>query len=115
VRKLAEEAQSAAGQIASLIGEIQDATGRAITAVDHAGTLVVDGAETVEQTRVAFSQILDGTTSVDGALADVASVAEQNSAAAQQMSASSQEQERAAQDLAATSQELSAIVAQFRV
>jgi methyl-accepting chemotaxis protein len=57
VRKLAEESQTAAGQIAALIGEIQSETGRAVQAVDEGARRTQDGVATVEQTRVAFEQI----------------------------------------------------------
>ncbi len=57
VRKLAEESQSAAGQISALIGEIQAETQNVVDVVAEGGRRTADGVATVEQTREAFEAI----------------------------------------------------------
>jgi methyl-accepting chemotaxis protein len=57
VRKLAEESQSAAGQISQLIGEIQTETNKVVGVVADSAKRTEDGVGTVEQTREAFEQI----------------------------------------------------------
>ena len=56
VRKLAEESQGAAGQIAALIGEIQAETGRVVDVVERRRPRTEDGVATVEQAREAFER-----------------------------------------------------------
>ncbi len=143
VRKLAEESQTAAGQIAALIGEIQSETARVVGVVGESARLTDDGVATVERTREAFEdigqavedmgsriagiaagveEITAATQRVEHDIGEVAAVAEQSSASAEQVSASTQEtsastQEIAAsaQDLAATAERLNALVRRFTV
>src|SRR3954462_13750010 len=141
VRKLAEESQSAAGQIAGLIGEIQTETKKVVGVVADGAKRTDDGVATVEQTREAFEQIGASAEAMTGRVADiagaigqiaseadrmqsdigeVASVAESSSASAEQVSASTEEtsastQEIAssAQALASTAEQLAALVGRF--
>ena len=94
VRKLAEESQRAAASISDLIGEIQKATQEAVGVVDR-------------EARGAFTRISESSQSAHGALAEVAAVAEQSSAATEQVSASTEQTSASAQELAATAEELS--------
>ncbi len=57
VRKLAEQSQTAAQQIADLIGAIQTDTTSAVTAMQEGRTAVVEGAQSVEGLRTVFDQI----------------------------------------------------------
>jgi methyl-accepting chemotaxis protein len=143
VRKLAEESQSAAGQISALIAEIQAETQNVVTVVEEGGRRTADGVATVEQTREAFEAIGLAVADVTGRVNDiatavhqisaeaqraenditeVAAVAEQSSASAEQVSASTEEtsastQEIAAsaQELAGTAQQLDAVVSRFKL
>ena len=94
VRKLAEESQRAAATISELIGEIQKATHEAVGVVDR-------------EARGAFTRIAESSQSAHGALAEVAAVAEQSTAATEEVSASTQQTSASAQELAATAEELS--------
>jgi methyl-accepting chemotaxis protein len=142
VRKLAEESQSAAAQIASLIGEIQTETNKVVEVVADGAKRTEDGVATVEQTREAFEQIGTSVEAMTGRVAEiataigqiageadrmqtditeVASVAEASSASAEQVSASTEEtsastQEIAssAQELASTAEQLAALVGRFK-
>ena len=57
VRKLAEQSQSAAQQIADLIGAIQTDTESAVAAMQAGRTAVVEGAQSVEGLRTVFDHI----------------------------------------------------------
>ena len=57
VRKLAEQSQTAAQQIADLIGAIQEDTGSAVAAMQEGRTAVVEGAQSVESLREVFDHI----------------------------------------------------------
>ena len=57
VRKLAEQSQTAAQQIADLIGAIQTDTGSAVAAMQAGRTAVVEGAQSVEELRTVFDNI----------------------------------------------------------
>jgi len=134
VRKLAEESQSAAGQISSLIGEIQNETENVVGVVAEGGRRTADGVATVEQTREAFEaigQAVEDVTSrvgeiatavhqisaearrAENDIAEVAAVAEQSSASAEQVSASTQQTSASTQEIASNAQELSGIATQL--
>ena len=57
VRKLAEQSQTAAQQIADLIGAIQTDTESAVSAMQEGRTAVVEGAQSVEGLRLVFDNI----------------------------------------------------------
>ena len=141
VRKLAEESQSAASSIATLIEEIQHETRHAVEVVEDGSRQTEDGAATVEQARDAFVRISDAVQDVGSRVEQIASsiqeiasagsrmqdsmnsvaaVAEQSSASSQQVSASTQQTSASteqiaasATDLARTAEELERLVGQF--
>jgi methyl-accepting chemotaxis protein len=143
VRKLAEESQSAAGQISALISEIQAETQNVVVVVEEGNQRTADGVATVEQTREAFEAIGQAVADVTGQVNDiatavhqisaeatraeaditeVAAVAEQSSASAEQVSASTeqtsastQEIAASAEELAATAESLNSIVSRFKL
>jgi methyl-accepting chemotaxis protein len=127
VRKLAEESQQAAGSIASLVAEIQAETERAVSVVEDGAARTEDGVATVEAARASFAQIgeavevtsahvaeiaraigaiADSSQKVDADVGEVATVAEQSSAAAQQVAASSHETVASTQQIVASAEEL---------
>jgi methyl-accepting chemotaxis protein len=143
VRKLAEESQQAAGQIAGLISEIQTETARVVGVVAEGAQRTSDGVATVAETRTAFERI-DGAVqemsdrvgeiasavqqiaaeaqSAETSIADVASVAEQSSASAEQVSASTQQTSASTQEIASsaselarTAEQLAQLVGRFKV
>jgi methyl-accepting chemotaxis protein len=143
VRKLAEESQDAAGQIAGLIGEIQTETRKVVGVVADGAKRTEDGVATVEQAREAFELIGSAVEEVgarvaeiaaaveqisaeadraQGGISEVAAVAEQSSASAEQVSASTQQTSASTQEIAASAQELARtaeqlerLVARFRL
>src|SRR3954452_15129863 len=127
VRKLAEESQSAAGSISSLIGEIQRETAKAVEVVEDGARRTEDGVATVEQARESFltlgmsvqdmnervdriaaaiQQIASASHQVGSDMAEVAAVAEQSSASSQQVSASTQQTSASTQQIAASAREM---------
>ncbi len=135
VRKLAEESQDAAGQIAGLIGEIQAETQKVVGVVADGAKRTDDGVTTVEQTREAFEQIGAAveqmteriteiasaahqisaeTSEMEGSISEVAAVAEESSASAEQVSASTQETSASTQEIAASAQELARTAEQLQ-
>jgi methyl-accepting chemotaxis protein len=127
VRKLAEESQSAAAQIGTLIGEIQAETGKVVLAVADGAKRTADGVATVERTRETFERIdtavelvTNGVQEIATAIAhiadeaqqaehdilEVASVAEQSSASAEELSATTHQTNASTQGIAASAQQL---------
>jgi methyl-accepting chemotaxis protein len=143
VRKLAEESQRAAHEIAGLIGAIQDETSKAVTVVEDGARKTADGATVVEQAREAFTaigkavddmasrieliaataaRVTSSATSMQEDLAEVASVAQESSATTEEVSASTEQTSASTQEVAASAEELSAnaealtqLVSQFRI
>lgn len=143
VRKLAEQSQEAAKQIAELIGEIQEDTDKAVVAMNEGTGEVKVGAQVVNDAGQAFVSIVDsiekvsqqiasvsnavdeitrGTTSVVESMEDIdrksKNIAEETqsvSAATEEQSASMQEIAAASQGLAKIAQELHEVAGKFRL
>ena len=129
VRKLAEEAQGAAGKIAIIITEIQSDTQRVVDVVAESGTRTEAGVAAVASTREAFEaiggsivQVTEQIDRIAGLTTQVAEVAESASAAAEQVSASTQQTNASAQEISATAQRvagaaeaLDQVVSRFRL
>ncbi len=127
VRKLAEESQQAAAQIAQLIGAIQVETSKTVAVVQDGARRTDEGASVVEQTRQAFERIgaavedmtarveviaaiseqtASGAGRMQASITEVAAVAEQSSASAEEVSASTEETAAATQQITASAREL---------
>jgi methyl-accepting chemotaxis protein len=127
VRKLAEESQSSATLISTLIAEIQDQTRRAVGVVEGGASRTDDSVTTVEQARAAFEaigasvddmsarieqiaaaaqQIASGASKMRDDVSEIAAVAEESSASTEQVSASTQQTSASSQQIAASAQEL---------
>ena len=142
VRKLAEQSQQAAQQIADLIGAIQTDTTSAVTAMQEGRTAVVEGAQSVEGLREVFDRIqglIDQVSSkvesmsdsgasvareadgiahemqnIDQGARHVADEMQSVSAAAEEQSASAQEISDASDSLARLAQELQNELKKYR-
>ena len=127
VRKLAEESQSSATLISTLIGEIQDQTRHAVEVVEGGAKRTDDSVTTVDQARAAFEaigtsvddmnarieqiaaaaqQIAAGASKMRDDVSEIAAVAEESSASTEQVSASTQQTSASSQQIAASAQEL---------
>jgi methyl-accepting chemotaxis protein len=134
VRKLAEESQSAAAEISTLISEMQSETGKVVGVVADGAKRTEDGVATVERTREAFeaigravedmsarvAEIATTTTQIsaeaeraESEVGEVASVAEESSASAEQVSASTQQTSASTQEIAASAQSLAVTAEQL--
>jgi methyl-accepting chemotaxis protein len=127
VRKLAEEARTAASTIGVLVTEVQAETAGVVDLVEAGAARAEASATTVEAAREGFLRIGEGvkdvTTRVEAIaaslaqaaaagvrleadMAEVAAVAQQSSATSEEASASTQETSASTQEVAATAQEL---------
>lgn len=128
VRKLAEDAQASAGEIAGLVNDIRGQTDQAIAAME-AGTETVEiGFVAVNRNRQAFLDISDAVRGlhessseisalaagiaddageVRGQIEEVASVAEESSASTEQVSASTEETSAATEEVTAAAARVS--------
>ena len=134
VRKLAEESQESASQIAALVGEIQAETDRVVGVVAAGAQRTADGVSTVARTREAFEgiggaieemgdrvaeiaaavqRIAEEAERAESDVSDVASVAEESSASAEQVSASTEQTSASTQEIAASAQALAGTAEQL--
>jgi methyl-accepting chemotaxis protein len=129
VRKLAEESQQSAQQIAELIERVQ-ADVRGVAGIGaKRDDLSAAAGERQQEAAAAFAQIESAVVTVSSqvqqiatATGEVAAVAEQSSASAEEVSASTEETSASAQEIAASAQELahtaeqlSELVAEFKL
>lgn len=143
VRKLAEQSQEAAKQIADLIGEIQGDTDKAVIAMNDGTREVKHGSEVVDAAGVAFQDIANLVTQVSDQVREISAAMQQMASGSQQIvssvkdidnsskktveatqtvSAATQEQSASVEEIAASSkilaemaEELQASVMKFRI
>jgi len=135
VRKLAEQSQDAAKQIAVLIGEIQNDTDKAVVAMDDGTREVKLGAEVVNASGVAFQEIATMVTQVSdqtktistaieqmainsqqivGSVKQIDELSKMASGEAQAVSAATQEQSASMEEIASSSQALANMAMELR-
>ncbi len=85
VRKLAEQSASAAGNISSLINEIQKEIVNAVKAMDNGTIAVKDGINMVDQAGTSFADILKDINYIASQMQDVSAVTEEISAGTHNM------------------------------
>lgn len=143
VRKLAEQSQEAAKQIASLLGEIQGDTEQAVLAMNDGTREVQKGAGVVNEAGVAFKEIMNVVSRVSEQMKDISysiqqmaggsrkivnsfetidKLSQQTAGETQTVSAATEEQLASMEEIASSSQALSQLaqdlqnaVSQFRV
>ena len=135
VRKLAEQSQDAAKQIALLIGEIQGETDKAVVAMNDGTREVKVGAEVVNASGIAFQEITvvinkvsDQTKEISGAIEQMAigsqqivglvkqidALSKKASGEAQTVSAATEEQSASMEEIASSSQALANLAMNLR-
>lgn len=135
VRKLAEQSQSAAKQIADMIGEIQQDTDRAVAAmsdgtretklgaevIDSTGqvfmeiaTLVTQVAEQIKEISAAMQQINGASRQIVGSIATVSQLNEKSADEAQTVSAATEEQLASMEEIASSSQALARLAQELQ-
>lgn len=108
VRKLAEQSQDAAKQIASLIGEIQGETEKAVTAMDDGTREVKIGAEVVNESGQAFQEIATRVNHVASQVKEISQAIEHMAEGSQKIVASVQEIDQLSKNASSESQSVSA-------
>lgn len=135
VRKLAEQSQDAAKQIATLIGEIQGDTEKAVVAMDDGTREVKLGAEVVNESGKAFQEIATMVTNVSdqtreisaaieemaigsqqivGSVKKIDELSKKASGEAQTVSAATEEQSASMEEIASSSQALAHLAMDLR-
>lgn len=135
VRKLAEQSQEAAKQIADLILEIQAETNQAVDAMETGIQEVVLGSEAVngagdafneiivtinkvskqvQEVSIASEQMAAGAEQALSAIQNVASISEETAASAQEVAAATEEQTASIQEVAASSTVLTQLAEELR-
>ncbi|SDF33668.1 methyl-accepting chemotaxis protein [Sporolituus thermophilus] len=143
VRKLAEQSEAAAKEIAAIIGDIQRQTDEAVKAMDTGSQEVANGVQVVAASGKAFEEIYQAIKNmhqeveqivaladrqqqssgeVEQAIHTIADAARANAASAEQVAAASEEQNAAVEEIAASTAslakmaaELQEVVAKFKV
>ncbi|BCJ87197.1 methyl-accepting chemotaxis protein [Effusibacillus dendaii] len=108
VRKLAEQSDSSAHQIAALIREIQADTERSVEAMETGTHEVEMGMKMVREAGNAFAKIVSASQKVAGQIQEVSAASEQMSASSEEVTASLEEMARSAKESAASSQSIAA-------
>ncbi|HEY3766040.1 MAG TPA: methyl-accepting chemotaxis protein, partial [Gaiellales bacterium] len=121
VRKLAEDSQRAAEQIATLVGEIQSQTEGAVAVVEEGSKRTVESGATVQTAREAFEQIAVSVADMRmriGQIADatgeLSAVSEESSAASEEVAASTSETSASTQQIAASAHQLAVTAEQLQ-
>lgn len=112
VRKLAEQSNSSAEQIVSLIGSLQNGIHAMTNNMQHVSTKVHAGVVGVTETGKSFEEILHTTSEVSNQIMSVSAVAEQMSASAQQMFATFETLQHAAATTTANTVQSASVVKQ---
>ncbi|KYZ76791.1 chemotaxis protein [Anaerosporomusa subterranea] len=108
VRKLAEQSQDAAKQIATLIGEIQGDTDQAVVAMSAGTREVKVGTEVVTTAGHAFSEIAVLVTEVSGQVKEISAAIQQMASGSQQIVSSVKEIDELSKNAAGEAQTVSA-------
>ncbi|WNQ12773.1 methyl-accepting chemotaxis protein [Paenibacillus aurantius] len=108
VKKLALQSEASAGKIEALVSGLQQATGRAVQAMERGKAEVEKGRSVMNEAGEALHSILTETGEVAGQIQEISAAAEQMSAGTEQISASMEEMSRISGDSAAESQNAAA-------
>jgi methyl-accepting chemotaxis protein len=135
VRKLAEQSQDAAKQIAALISEIQSDTDKAVVAMEDGTREVKLGAEVVNDSGKAFQEIANmvanvseqtkeisaaieqmsiGSQQIAGSVKEIDELSKKTSGEAQTVSAATEEQSASMEEIASSSQALALLAMNLR-
>jgi methyl-accepting chemotaxis protein len=113
VRKLAEDAQTAAARIAELIGHVQADTDGVVKIgalrnelMDEAAGSTRDSAELFRQITESIGAVTEKTEHISIAASEIATAAEQSSASTEQVTASTEQTSAAAHEIASSAAEL---------
>lgn len=108
VRKLAEQSQESAKQIAELLGKIQQDAENAVISMEQGTREVKLGSEVVNKAGESFAEIALLVTNVSSQISEVSAAVQQMAASSQQVVNSVQDIERISRDAASQTQNVSA-------
>jgi len=108
VRKLAEQSQEAAKQIANLISEIQSETDNAVVAMNEGAREVKVGADVVNNAGKAFKEIVSLISEVSTQIREISAAIQQMASGSQQIVAAVRDIDRISKDAAGQTQTVSA-------
>ena len=108
VRKLAEQSQEAAKQIANLISEIQSETDNAVVAMNEGAREVKVGADVVNNAGKAFKEIVSLIREVSTQIREISAAIQQMASGSQQIVAAVRDIDRISKDAAGQTQTVSA-------
>lgn len=108
VRKLAEQSQDAAKQIATLISEIQGETTVAVAAMNNGTREVKTGGEVVQKAGQSFEKIVSLVNDVSGQIREVSVAIQQMSSGSQQIVAAVRDIDMISKNIAGQTQSVSA-------
>jgi methyl-accepting chemotaxis protein len=108
VRKLAEQSQEAAKEIASLIGEIQGDTDIAVEVMNNGTSEVKRGTEVVNNAGQSFKEIFSQITQMSSQVQEISTAIQHMASGSQQIVASVEGIDRISKDIAAQTQTVSA-------
>ncbi|WP_207708832.1 methyl-accepting chemotaxis protein [Heliobacterium mobile] len=108
VRKLAEQSQEAAKQIADLISEIQAETSNAVSAMNEGSREVKIGTDVMNSAGKAFREIVSLIDQVSSQVSEISAATQQMASGSQQIVSSVREIDRFSKDAAAQTQTVSA-------
>lgn len=135
VRKLAEQSQEAAKQIADLIADIRQDTDSAMTAMNNEteevqlGTRIVDGAgqtfqeifrsfaevsDQIKEISALIQQVAGGSQQIVSAVRDIDAISKDTAGQSQTVSAATEEQSAAMEEIASSSQTLARMAEELR-
>ncbi len=109
VRKLAEGSSSAAGEIGSLISDIQGRTGNAVEKMNIASEIVSKGTQLGEAAREHLQEIRKAVDEVGEFIKEISAAVEEQSASSEEIAASTQEQTGVLESISSTTNELSEV------
>ncbi|MEE9441248.1 MAG: methyl-accepting chemotaxis protein, partial [candidate division Zixibacteria bacterium] len=129
VRKLAERTGKATGEITEMIKGIQNDSGRAVTSMEEAGTMVEEGKSLADKAGGSLTEINTMSSQVMDMIVQIATAADQQSAAAEQISKNmehiatitkqtsvgAEQSASAAEDLNRQAEGMQQMVAQFKI
>jgi len=108
VRKLAEESQAAAKEIATLIGEIQNDTGKAVEGMDNSAREVNSGTKMVTAAGQTFREIAELVTQGSSQMTEISTTIQQMATGSQQIVGSVKKIDELSQKCASEFQSVSA-------
>jgi len=114
VRQLAEQSNSSAREIYSLISRTQQETKEAMEAITVGGERVQVGLQTVERAKASFEEILQKVREAAEGIQQVAAAAEEMSSGVQNVAATAEEQNASMEEVSAAGESLRQLAADLR-